>query len=137
MQYRQECKLKLGLDANYAKNLAQFNLLTNSQFHDLQCLERCVLIKRGIINENETLQEDKVKEHFPNINITKDFSKTCPIIANVTEKCERGYLIGKCLQFQAPNPWKNHKVSIIRLLNQVFTYPIVVWDFFRRITGRG
>lgn len=97
---------------NITEDLNPSKILTNAQVHDLQCLDRCILIKRGIINENETIQEAVVNQQFPNVNIDADMSKFCPVIANLTDKCEKASLILKCLQHQR-KPWQNHKrVSI-------------------------
>ncbi|GJQ79770.1 hypothetical protein Trydic_g23242 [Trypoxylus dichotomus] len=136
-EYRKQCMEELKLDIDNPKVFRNFNFLTNAQISDIQCLERCILIKRGIINENETVQEDKLKESYPsNINITIDVSQSCPVIQNLTDKCEKAYLIGKCIQFQIhrelnrqnhnrprfknkpPPEWREYKTECFREVNE-------------------
>lgn len=77
--------------------------MTNSQIRDLQCLDRCILIKSGIIDENESVQPTRLQEQFrnvPNFNISTNFNETCPVLQNITDKCEKAYLIGRCIQYQ-------------------------------------
>ncbi|KAI4454840.1 protein lin1 [Holotrichia oblita] len=136
--YRKECIDDLNIDTEPLKKYEHF-LVTNSQMRDLQCLDRCVLIKCGIIDENETLQVTTLREQlpdFPKLNASTNLNEICPIFQNITDKCEKGYLIGKCIQYQMvrrliqhqqvfqshfqgmpPRKWRKYRSECLREVN--------------------
>ncbi|KAK9746673.1 PBP/GOBP family [Popillia japonica] len=77
--YRKECIDDLNLDTSPQRAYGDF-FVTNSQIRDLQCLDRCILIKSGIIDENESVQPTRLQEQFrnvPNFNISTNFNEIC------------------------------------------------------------
>lgn len=105
-------ELELDMDLLRLRSPMSFTISPNLQRHNQQCLERCILIKNDFINENETLQEENIMKEFPNINnITMMINQTCPIILNLTDKCEKAFIIGQCIHV---HNIRNNKIDRVR-----------------------
>lgn len=92
-------------------------MFTNANFHNFQCLKT--------LHFNFVKKVNWKLKNSLNI-IISDVNKTCPKIADVTEKCGRGLLICKYLQFRTRPLWKNWNLKLDGSSTKCVIHPILI-----------